>query len=94
MYTCVHKEIVMETKVGVKEFRANLPSYLESLSPIAITRHGETIGYYIPARHGHNQQDLDALRHAAAKLEAMMSALRVSEDDVAAEFNTRRLTDK
>ena len=84
----------METKVGVKEFRANLPSYLESLSPIAITRHGETIGYYIPTRHGRNQQDLDALRHAAAKLEAMMSALRVSEDDVAAEFNTRRLTDK
>ena len=84
----------METKVGVKEFRANLPSYLESLSPIAITRHGETIGYYIPARHGRNQQDLDALRNAAAKLEAMMSALRVSEDDVAAEFNTRRLTDK
>jgi hypothetical protein len=36
----------METKVGVKEFRANLPSYLESMSPIAITRHGETIGYY------------------------------------------------
>ena len=84
----------METKVGVKEFRANLPSYLESLSPIAITRYGETIGYYIPARHGRNQQDLDALRNAAAKLEAIMSALRVSEDDVAAEFKTRRLTDK
>jgi len=39
----------METKVGVKEFRAHLLSYLESVFPIAITRHGETIGYYIPA---------------------------------------------
>jgi antitoxin (DNA-binding transcriptional repressor) of toxin-antitoxin stability system len=84
----------METKVGVKEFRANLPSYLESVSPIAITRHGETIGYYIPARPGRNQTELDALKHAAAKLEAMMSALRVSEDAIVAEFKTRRATDK
>ena len=84
----------METKVGVKEFRANLPSYLESVSPVTITRHGETIGYYIPARPGRNQAELDALKQAAAKLEAMMSALRVSEDDIVAEFKTRRATDK
>lgn len=84
----------METKVGVKEFRANLPSYLESVSPVAITRHGETIGYYIPARHGRNQVELDALKQAAAKLEAMMSALRISEDEVVAEFKTRRVADK
>lgn len=32
----------METKVGVKEFRAHLPAYLDSVSPIAITRHGKT----------------------------------------------------
>ena len=69
-------------------------AYLESVSPIAITRHGETIGYYIPARPGRNQAELDALKQAAAKLEAMMSALRVSEDDIVAEFKTRRATDK
>ncbi|MDO9164007.1 MAG: hypothetical protein Q8N35_17145 [Methylococcaceae bacterium] len=84
----------METKVGVKEFRAHLPSYLESVSPIAITRHGETIGYYIPAHQGRNQAELDALKQAAAKLEAMMSALGVSEDDIVAEFKMRRTTDK
>jgi antitoxin (DNA-binding transcriptional repressor) of toxin-antitoxin stability system len=84
----------METKVGVKEFRAHLPSYLESVSPIAITRHGQTIGYYIPARPGRNQEELNALKQAAAKLEAMMSALRVSEDDIVAEFKTLRVTDK
>ena len=84
----------METKVGVKEFRAHLPSYLESVSPIAITRHGETIGYYIPARQGRNQAELDALKQAAATLESMMSKLGSSEDDIAAEFKTRRFTDK
>jgi PHD/YefM family antitoxin component YafN of YafNO toxin-antitoxin module len=84
----------METKVGVKEFRANLPSYLESRSPVAITRHGETIGYYIPARGSRNQAELAALKEAAAKLEAMMSALRVSEEDVVKEFKARRVAAK
>ena len=46
----------MEIKVGVKEFRAHLPSYLDSMSPIAITRHGETIGYYIPTRPSRNRK--------------------------------------
>ncbi|MDR3479238.1 MAG: type II toxin-antitoxin system Phd/YefM family antitoxin [Burkholderiaceae bacterium] len=85
---------IMETKVGVKEFRANLPTYLESSSPVAITRHGETIGYYIPARGGRKQAELDALREAAATLDSMMSALRISEDDIAGDFKARRAADK
>ena len=84
----------METKVGVKEFRAHLPTYLESVSPLAITRHGETIGYYIPTHQGRNQAELDALQQAVAKLEALMSSLGVSEDDIVAEFKARRLADK
>ncbi|MEN9867287.1 MAG: hypothetical protein RL748_2877, partial [Pseudomonadota bacterium] len=60
--------------MGVKEFRANLPSYLESTLPLAITRHGETIGYYIPARRDRNQAELDALKMAAEKLSTMMAA--------------------
>jgi antitoxin (DNA-binding transcriptional repressor) of toxin-antitoxin stability system len=80
----------METKVGVKEFRANLPSYLESVSPIAITRHGETIGYYVPAHRGKDQAELDALKQAATNLEAMMLNLQISEDDIVADFKVSR----
>ena len=42
----------METlKIGVREFRDKLATYLlESEAPLAITRHGDTIGYFIPAR--------------------------------------------
>lgn len=40
-------------KVGMREFRDNLATYLlESDSPVAITRHGDTVGYFIPARRG------------------------------------------
>lgn len=81
----------METKVGVKEFRAKLPSYLESSSPLAITRHGETIGYYIPAQRGRDQVELDALKAAAERLAAMMAAIEVSEDDIVADFKAKRL---
>jgi hypothetical protein len=30
-------------KIGMREFRENFASYLESNSPVAITRHGETL---------------------------------------------------
>ncbi len=36
----------METvKIGIREFRENLAGYLESAKPLAITRHGETLGF-------------------------------------------------
>ena len=38
-------------KVGIHEFRSQLPHYLlEVGQPLAITRHGEAIGYYTPTR--------------------------------------------
>ncbi len=83
----------METKVGVKEFRAHLPAYLDSVSPIAITRHGQTIGYYIPAHSSRNQAELEALKQAATQLEAMMSDLGATEEDIVADFKTRRAID-
>lgn len=37
--------------VGIREFRAHLYKYTrENQEPIALTNHGETIGYYIPAQ--------------------------------------------
>lgn len=38
-------------KVGIREFREKSASYLlESDVPVAITRHGDTVGYYVPAQ--------------------------------------------
>ena len=56
----------METvKVGVREFRENLAGYLESGTPLAIMRHGETLGFYIPAQKRDRKAELDAMRAAA-----------------------------
>ena len=54
----------METlKVGIREFREKLASYLlETEVPVAITRHGDTIGYYIPARSKRSEAERTALK--------------------------------
>ena len=53
----------METvKVGIREFREKLAGYLESGTPLAIMRHGETLGYYIPARKRSRKAELEAMK--------------------------------
>lgn len=74
-------------KVGVREFRSHFPRYLlETGQPIAITRHGETIGYYVPSKELTPNADLAALQHAVAKLEACLHAANVNEDSLVQDF--------
>lgn len=54
--------------IGVREFRERLSDYLDSSSPVAVTRHGRTFGFYIPAQRHAEEADRDALRQAAARL--------------------------
>lgn len=82
----------METKMGVKEFRAHLPSYLDPCRQSRSLVTEEAIGYYIPAHRGRNQAELDALKQTAAKLEVMMSDLGVSEEGIVADFKTHCLS--
>jgi antitoxin (DNA-binding transcriptional repressor) of toxin-antitoxin stability system len=46
-------------KIGIREFREKLADYLESGTPLAITRHGETLGFYIPARKRNPKAELE-----------------------------------
>ena len=78
-------------KVGIREFREKLTAYLlESDKPVAITRHGDTVGYYIPARQSRPEADIESFRRAAAKLEKMLAAQGIDEDEVVREFQRRR----
>lgn len=66
------------TKVGIREFRAGLADYVDADAPVAVTRHGQTVGYFIPTR-SDRQADVAALKAAAAKLDEL---LRLDESDV------------
>jgi len=61
----------METqRIGIREFRDKLATYLlESDAPLAITRHGDTVGYYIPARRKRTETERAALKEAGARLQ-------------------------
>ena len=77
----------METvKIGIREFRENLAGYLESGTPLAITRHGETLGFYIPARKRSRKAELEAMRAAAKDLDEMIASWGASEDGLVEEF--------
>jgi hypothetical protein len=60
------------TTVGIREFCENLSSYLESETPVAITRHGATIGIYVPTHRKSSEADLDALRAQAKRCKRLL----------------------
>ena len=81
----------METeKVGIREFRENLSGYLEGGRPLAITRHGQTLGFFIPAQKRSRKADLEAMQAAAKDLDAMISTWGASEDELMTEYKEIR----
>ena len=82
----------METiRVGIREFREKLASYLlESDKPLAITRHGDTVGYYLPARRKRSEAERSALKQAATRLQEMLAAEGLTEDEIMADFKRWR----
>ena len=81
--------MVSTTKVGIREFRENLSSYLEAEKPVAITRHGATIGVYVP-RPRPSKETLEAYRVAGEKMQAAMAAAGTSEEELMADFEELR----
>jgi PHD/YefM family antitoxin component YafN of YafNO toxin-antitoxin module len=82
----------METqRVGIREFRDKLATYLlESDKALAITRHGDTIGYYLPARRKRTEAEKEALETAATRLQEAFAAKGITEDDVIEDFKRWR----
>ena len=80
-------------KVGVREFRERIARFLESDTPVAVTRRGETLGVYVPTRHRRTKSaELSELRAAADRLAAVLSD--VDEEELVAEFQQMRRRDK
>ncbi|HEV3202203.1 MAG TPA: hypothetical protein VGZ73_30105 [Bryobacteraceae bacterium] len=77
--------------IGIREFRENLATYLlESNAPVAITRHGDTVGYFIPTRRKRTETERTALTEAAARFDELLTAKGVNEDELVADFKQWR----
>jgi antitoxin (DNA-binding transcriptional repressor) of toxin-antitoxin stability system len=80
----------METaKVGIREFRQDLAEYIASSKPVAVTRHGQTVGYFIPTQ-GQAEADLASLKKASKTLDRLLAAKGVDVEDIVADFKVTR----
>ena len=77
------------TKVGIKEFRSGLAEFIASSTPVAVTRHGQTVGYFIPTQ-GNADADIAALKKASKTLDQLLAAQGVDIEEVVAEFKAAR----
>ncbi|HET6842058.1 MAG TPA: type II toxin-antitoxin system Phd/YefM family antitoxin [Candidatus Angelobacter sp.] len=75
-------------KVGVREFRERISAFLESDTPVAVTRRGETLGIYVPTRRKTSTADISELKAAADRLAKALADL--DEEEIVAEFRQMR----
>lgn len=80
----------MLEKIGMREFRNNLAKYLNSNQPIAVIRHGQTVGYFFPTQQPPADAELEGLKRAAEKLDALLQEAGITEDMLVAEFRQLR----
>jgi antitoxin (DNA-binding transcriptional repressor) of toxin-antitoxin stability system len=77
------------TKVGIREFRTDLAGYIASSTPVAVTRHGQTVGYFIPTQ-GQVEANIAALKKASKTLDKLLEAQGVDVEAVVADFKAAR----
>ena len=74
--------------VGVREFRDHATTYLSGSEPVAVSKHGHVIGFYIPL-----DRDEHEVQRAIAQLGQVVGQVlqesRLSEDELAALFTLR-----
>jgi hypothetical protein len=75
--------------VGVREFRDRATTYLSGSDPVAVSKHGHVIGFYIPL-----ERDEDEARRAVARLgdavEQVLTETGMDEEEVAQLLDLRR----
>lgn len=80
-------------RIGVREFREHIASFLESDTPVAVTRRGETLGVYAPTRRKRPKAaELSELSAAADRLAKAFAD--VHEEELMAEFKEIRRRSK
>lgn len=80
----------MLQKIGMREFRDNLAKYLNAADPIAVMRHGQTVGYFFPTPLEPALAEIEGLKRAAEKLDILLQENEISEDVLVHEFRQLR----
>ncbi|MDR2973151.1 MAG: hypothetical protein LBV00_00345 [Propionibacteriaceae bacterium] len=78
--------------VGVRQFRDDLASYIDSSSVVRVTRHGQVVGVFIPQepRRPFNKERFLA---ATDSIRTTMERAGITEDDVLRDFEAMKKGD-
>lgn len=76
-------------RAGIRQFRAELARYIGSGTPVAVTKHGQTVGYFIPTK-APAEADIAALQKAGKALDQLLLAKGVDMETIIAEFKEAR----
>ena len=80
----------MAVRVGIRELRARLASHLATVTPIEVTRHGRTVGLYVPLPQESDLSEHERLMEAGRLMQAELQRLGLTEEDLAADFKDWR----
>ncbi len=75
--------------VGVREFRDHATTYLSGSDPIAVSKHGQVIGFYLPVERD-SEQAKRAIENLGRSVEKVLEETGMSEDELAMLFDLRR----
>jgi hypothetical protein len=74
-------------RVGVREFRDHATQYLASDEVLAIERHGQPIGFYIPTGKSRQENFQEALARLEQTVGQVLAETGLSEDQLARLFD-------
>ena len=71
-------------KIGLREFENDLEKYISVNEPVAVMHHGQTVGYFLPTHK--KSEPIKSLKIAAEKLDRLLIARGITEDELVEEF--------
>jgi hypothetical protein len=77
-------------KIDMSEFQAHLQEYILKSAPVAITRQGKIVGYFLPICRRPEKTKIESLKRAALKLDKLLASHGVSEEELLDEFRAIR----
>jgi len=76
-------------QVGVREFRDHATQYLAGEEVLVVERHGEPIGFYVPAKQRRKEDFARALAELGEEVKKVMEETGLTEEELAQLFDAK-----